>query len=153
MTRSVHFNLGRYKKMYLQLTGSIPLCTLNCPRLVHCKFNCITVNFDRTWHGILSIRIYYVNKCISLYFDKWVSWIEYIIACYSKLYSEDMFTRLIWLTLFMTCIYMSPIPIWNCLQILKDHYRDKLFITLLLSAKLDKKRKKNISSLFFPRKI
>ena len=31
-------------------------------------------------------------------------------SCYSKLYTEDIFTRLIWRTLFMTCFvwYMSP---------------------------------------------
>ena len=44
----------------------------------HCKFNYISVNFDRTQHVFYGFMVY-------------------------KLKSEDIFTRLIRLTLFMSC--------------------------------------------------
>ena len=59
------------------------------------EFNCITVNFDRTCHGI------------------YIKYLIILALCYSKLYSEDIITRLIWLTLLwlvLSHIYVTGFP-------------------------------------------
>ena len=89
---------------------------------MHCKFKCITVNFDETQHGIyinynflrnslykihfiisiikqlqslfIGIKTSYVAKQVML--NRIFNWLGLVLH---KLYSEDIFDHLIWLTL------------------------------------------------------
>ena len=101
---------------------------------MHCKFKCITVNFDETQHGIyinynflrnslykihfiisiikqlqslfIGIKTSYVAKQVML--NRIFNWLGLVLH---KLYSEDIFDHLIRLTLLWLVpshIYMSP---------------------------------------------